>query len=176
MMASSGPSSPNGSDLHLLPTAVAIDKGDGAQHPATDIDGNPRDGHPDAGADEYFIGAPAPLAAGPSAPAVSGSGPSTAGTSRGKLLKRLKVRRTRRGYVLHLRIARRARVAAHVDRRKRPHRFRTVRRVKARAVKAGFVRIRLGRLRSGHYRVRLVATEVGGKTRRATLAFRVRKR
>jgi hypothetical protein len=40
-------------DLHLQPGAAAVGHGDPADHPATDIDGDPRqDGLPDAGADE----------------------------------------------------------------------------------------------------------------------------
>jgi len=52
-------------DLHLIPGAAAIDAG-GSSYPATDIDGDarPRDAGPDAGADEFGIGAtsaPAPI-------------------------------------------------------------------------------------------------------------------
>jgi hypothetical protein len=43
----------HGFDLHLRPGAAAIGHGDPTNHPATDIDGDPRqDGLPDAGADE----------------------------------------------------------------------------------------------------------------------------
>ncbi len=42
-----------GFDFHLVPGAAAVGHGDPADHPATDIDGEPRvDGLPDAGADE----------------------------------------------------------------------------------------------------------------------------
>jgi hypothetical protein len=40
-------------NLHLLAGAAAIDNGDPADHPATDIDGNPRPNPPDAGAAEF---------------------------------------------------------------------------------------------------------------------------
>jgi hypothetical protein len=42
-----------GFDFHLAPGAAAVGHGDPVEHPATDIDGEPRvDGQPDAGADE----------------------------------------------------------------------------------------------------------------------------
>jgi len=41
-----------GGDLHLRPDSPAIDAGDPADYPATDIDSDPRTGIPDAGADE----------------------------------------------------------------------------------------------------------------------------
>jgi hypothetical protein len=42
-----------GFDFHLAAGAAAVDHGDPLDHPATDIDGDPRvDGLPDAGADE----------------------------------------------------------------------------------------------------------------------------
>jgi hypothetical protein len=40
-------------NLHLLAGAAAIDGGDPADHPATDIDGNPRPNPPDAGAAQF---------------------------------------------------------------------------------------------------------------------------
>ena len=56
-------------DFHLLPTAAAVDRGDPASFPATDIDGQarPAGGAPDAGADERSdagaAGQPAPSGA-----------------------------------------------------------------------------------------------------------------
>ncbi len=41
-------------NLHLLAGAAAIDNGDPADHPATDIDGNPRPNPPDAGAAQFL--------------------------------------------------------------------------------------------------------------------------
>jgi hypothetical protein len=43
---------PQATDLHLLPSSPAIGAGDPNDYPATDIDGQPRDTNPDAGADE----------------------------------------------------------------------------------------------------------------------------
>jgi chitodextrinase len=56
-------------DFHLTAGAGAIDRGDPASYPATDIDGDarPRGGTPDAGADEVRFG-PAPDARAPTAP------------------------------------------------------------------------------------------------------------
>jgi hypothetical protein len=58
----SGFLNPAALDLHLRATAAARDAGDPSDHPATDIDGEPRPqgAAPDAGADEFFLGAPGP--------------------------------------------------------------------------------------------------------------------
>ena len=81
MFESWSPSGPTGSNLHLVSTAVAINKGDAGAYPVTDIDGEARSagGAPDAGADEYNSTLPPPPPPGdteaPSAPA----GPAASG-------------------------------------------------------------------------------------------------
>jgi hypothetical protein len=54
-VSSLGFRNPGALDLHLVAGAAAIGRGDPANHPATDIDGDarPSGGAPDAGADEY---------------------------------------------------------------------------------------------------------------------------
>jgi hypothetical protein len=59
-VAPSGFSNPSALDFHLKAGAAAINAGDPASSPATDIDGNARGSAPDAGADEFVGSAPAP--------------------------------------------------------------------------------------------------------------------
>jgi hypothetical protein len=56
--APSGFLDPAAGDFHLLPTSDAIDHGDPASYPATDIDGDRRSAAPDAGADEVVAPGP----------------------------------------------------------------------------------------------------------------------
>jgi hypothetical protein len=82
----------------------------------------------------------------------------------------MRVKRTRRGLVLVVRLSADARVRGRVERRRR-----AVRRLKARSLHAGRRRIRLGRLARGRYRVRVSARFQGGQVGRASLRFRVRR-
>ena len=63
-------------DLHLVAGAAAIDHGDPADAPATDIDGNirPAGKAPDAGADEVPVAQPIPDPVGSGSPLSSGTG------------------------------------------------------------------------------------------------------
>jgi hypothetical protein len=149
------------SNWRLLPGSPAIGAADPDDVPATDRDGHARDADPDAGPDEH------------------GTSGSTRGTEpigfRTPLRMRVRLRRTRRGPVLVVRLSAPARVSARIQRKRRAgfRGVRGVRRLRARRVPAGRTRIRLGRLPRGRYRMNVVATPVTGLKRHRTVRFRV---
>jgi hypothetical protein len=153
-----------GGDLHLTPSSPAVAAGNPASFPGADVDGEARPAHglPDAGADEWDAAGAPPGQDTPIAP------------KRGRLIIRLHVTRDRRGYVVRLRLARRARVGLWVDRRVHG-RYRAVRHLKLRALKAGNAHMRLGRLHRARYRLRLVAVEPGGHRSHRKLRFKARR-
>ena len=150
---------PGSGDLHLRANSPAVGAGHPTSFPGSDIDGErrPAHGRPDAGADERGAGRPSKGKTRP----------------RRKLIAAARVRKTRGGYVVRMRLRRPARVAALLDRRRHGH-YRVQRHRRAGAVRPGTVRLRLGRLQNGRYRVRLTATEPSGKRSHRTLRFRVR--
>jgi len=150
-------------DFRLRAGSPAIGAGNPSSYPATDFQGQPRpgDGRPDAGADEF-----------------DGSVHATPPPRKGKR-KRLRVRKVRvqrgeHGYVLRLRMSRRARIGGALARRRGGH-YRRVRRLVPHARSAGPVRIRLGHLRKGRYRLRVIAV-AGNRRVSAKVFFRVRRR
>jgi hypothetical protein len=150
-------------DPRLRAGSPAIGAGNPNSFPPTDFHGQarPGDGSPDAGADEYD---------GSTVRRIEPRGRRKALRVRG-----LRVTRTRRGLMLRLRLSERARVTGTLSRR-RGTRYRTVRRLAARRLAAGAVRIRLGRLPKGRYRLRLKAVASGSDRASATVRFRVRRR
>ena len=144
-----------GGDYHLTSGSRARNAGDPRYAPARDIDGSPRDSTPDAGADEWYT-------------------PPGRRERAARLVTGMHVTRTKRGFVLRSRLARRARVGAWVDRRKHRH-YHAVRHLRTRPLAAGKRHIRLGRLRRAPYRIRLLAIESTGKRSHPKLRFRVRR-
>jgi hypothetical protein len=134
------------------PGSAAVGAADPRDAPAGDRQGQRRDGDPDAGPDE-----------------LSGALAERGG---GRPVHGLRVRRTRRGIALRLRFSRPGRVSGWLDRR-RGNRFVHVRRLRVRRGAAGPAQVRLGRLRPGRYRVRLVAVARGGARSRTVLRFGV---
>ena len=155
----------NGGDLHLRSNSPAVGAGDPASFPSRDIDGQGRPAHgpPDAGADEWDAAAGG---------TPGGGKPKT----KRRLVTGMHVNHTRRGgHILHMRLRRPARVSARIDRRAHK-RYRVVRHLRVRRLKAGQASIRLGRLHMGRYRLRVVATERSGAKSRPKLRFRVHRR
>ena len=151
------------STWHVQRGSPAIDAGDPGNAPATDREGQLRDGRPDAGPDEF--GTP-------------GSGvPPAVGRRdvRAPRLRRLRVRIRRHRAVVLFRLSEPARVALRLDRR-RGGRFHTIRRTGWRALTAGERRLRLGKLRAGRYRLRVLARDAAGNRRIAIIRFRVHRR
>ena len=124
------PSWVGGGDYHLTAHSRARNAADARYAPASDLDGNPRDSTPDAGADEWYT-------------------PPPGGRERAaRLVTGMHVTRTKRGFVLRFRLARRARVGAWMDRRKHKH-YHAVRHLRTRPLAAGKRHVRLGRLAQG---------------------------
>jgi hypothetical protein len=152
-----------GGDPRLRAGSPAIGAGNPNSFPPTDFHGQarPGDGAPDAGADEY------------DGSTVRGTEPR--GRRKALRVRGLTITRARRGLVLRLRLSERARVTGTISRR-RGTKYRKVRRLAARRLAAGAVRIRLGRLPKGRYRLRLKAVASGSDHASATVRFRVRRR
>jgi hypothetical protein len=150
-------------DFRLRAGSPAIGAGNPDSFPATDFQGQPRpgDGRPDAGADEFDGSQLTPPPAGKK-------------KSRRLSVRALSVRRGARGYVLRIRLSRRAKVGGAVARRRGGH-YRAARRIAQRPLARGTARLRIGRLRKGRYRIRVTAV-AAGKRDSATLRFRVRRR
>ncbi len=169
---------PAAHDWHLLPSAVAIGKGDPGDRPATDRDGFLRDSDPDAGADEFGNG-PATT---PGTTPAGGGGQDAAGRagaprilSARLLRKRIcKVRRRRcpRSTRLVVRVSADARLTARL---RRSGRARRTLRKRALAGRRARLVVRARGLRRGRYRITLVATDAAGRrSARRTLRLRVR--
>jgi hypothetical protein len=153
-----------GADFRLRPGSPAIGAGNPASYPATDFQGQPRPGggRPDAGADEFDGSKAAPKA--------------KKKHRRKRLrMRRLRVRHVGRGHVVRLRLTRRARIRGALARRGPHGHYRRVRRIVPRMHRAGAVRIRLGHLRRGHYRLRITAV-TGGRHVSAKVRFHARRR
>jgi hypothetical protein len=152
-----------GGDPRLRAGSPAIGAGNPSSFPPTDFHGQarPGDGAPDAGADEY------------DGSTVRGTEPR--GRRKALRVRGLTVTRASRGLVLRLRLSERARVTGTLSRR-RGTKYRKVRRLAARRLAAGAVRIRLGRLPKGRYRLRLKAVASRSDHASATVRFRVRRR
>jgi hypothetical protein len=137
----------------LLAGSPAIGAGDSGDAPARDRGGQPRDADPDAGPDEFFkAGAPPRRVA--------------------RFRVRLRVTRIGRRVTVRAYLSRAARISGRLGRR-HDRRYRSLRNLNSRKVSAGTVALRLGKLKSGRYRIRIVARPTTGKKRIAALRFRV---
>ena len=148
-------------DPRLRRGSPAIGAGNPNSFPPTDFQGQarPGDGAPDAGADEYDASV----------------GP-VVGLRKRLTARGLRVTRVRRGRrVALLRLSQPSRVGGTLSRR-RGGSYRVVRRLKSRRLAAGPVRIRLGRLSRGRYKLRITAVASGSNRASATIRFRVRRR
>ena len=118
--------------------------------------------------------APSPAAPAPDAgerPRVRTGGPAPAARRRAARLTRMAVHRVRGRWVAAFRLSARARV--RLDLRRGGH---AVRRSRASSLRTGAHRVRVGRLRPGHYRLRITAVTQGGRATVRTLRFRVARR
>ena len=158
-------------DFHLTPNSPAIDAGSAQFAPATDHDGRPRSGAPDAGAFEYDSGRPP-------APPTRGLQPGLLRFQSVRLRPAVICRHARRGCPgsARLRVAtsRKARVSIRLIRLRSNHRSRRVRTLTMPAARKSVARVRARGLARGRYRLRITAT-VGGLRSKATFrALRVR--
>jgi hypothetical protein len=118
------------------------------------------------------------------ASALVGAGQAGAGTPRRARdrtkprLTRLRVRRSGRRYVLTFRLSERATVRGRLDRGRRDsRRYRRVKAISTKRLKAGSRRVVLGRLKPGRFRLRVQARDVAGnKGKVARKAFKARSR
>jgi hypothetical protein len=117
-------------------------------------------------------------------PAGPAGGPAPGGSTaaldtRRPRLARLRVKRVGRRYVASFRLSEAARVSVRLDRGRRGSRtrFRFLRRLAARPLRAGARSVTLGRkLKPGRHRVLLTATDAAGNDVRVAARFRVRAR
>jgi hypothetical protein len=157
-------------DFHITARSPAVDAGRVQYAPATDRDGRPRSGAPDAGAYEYDSGRPAALI-----PPTKAKRP------------RLRVVRLRPAVIcrharsgcpsrarLRLALSKKARVTVRLLRLRRPHAARSVRTLRRAAMRRGTIRIRARGLARGAYRVRVVATAGGRHSKAHSRVLRVR--
>jgi hypothetical protein len=164
---------PGAFDFHLTPGSPAIDAGRAEYAPATDREGTPRSGLPDAGAYEYDSGRP------PTPP--PGGGKGNAGALRVSVM-RLRPRvicRHRRGGCpstarLRLVLSKKARVTVRLSLLRAPHGAKPVRTLRRPAMRRGTIRIRARGLARGVYRVRVIASADGRRKARSR-ALRVRR-
>jgi hypothetical protein len=119
---------------------------------------------------------PTPVGAGGPAP----GGSAAAQDTRRPRLSRLRVKRVGRRYVAVFRLSEAARVGVRLDRGRRRGtrtRYRFLRRLAARQLRAGARSVTLGRrLKPGRHRVLLTATDAAGNEVRVAARFRVRAR
>jgi hypothetical protein len=168
--------SPNTFDFHLLANSPAVDAGRAEYAPATDREGNPRSGLPDAGAYEYDSGRP---------PTPPGGGGNNGGGKSGRL--RISVARLRPAVIcrhrrhgcpstarLKLVLSKKARVTVRLARMHKPHGAKPVRTLRRKAIRRGTIRIRARGLARGVYRVRVIASAGGARNARSR-ALRVRR-
>ena len=128
--------------------------------------------------------APAPGAPARPAPAGAGSPPpggsAAAQDTQRPRLQRLRVKRVGRRYVAVFRLSEAARVGVRLDRGRRRGtrtRYRFLRRLAVRPLRAGARSVTLGRrLKPGRHRVLLTATDAAGNEVRVAARFRVRAR
>jgi hypothetical protein len=163
---------PGAFDFHLTPGSRAVDAGSAEYAPARDREGTPRSGLPDAGAYEYDSGRRPAL----QPPPAKGKRP------RVRVLRvspAVICRRARRGCPsrarLKLVLSQKARVIVRVSRVRRTHaaakRGRTLRRP---AMRRGTIGIRARGLARGRYRIRVVATAGGLRSKAKSRTVRVR--
>jgi hypothetical protein len=179
-----------------LPSAVSAGAGDPVGSPGfmpVHIDGAGRTVH-DIGADPLVLhvrspGAGAPAGAVPVAGAgaagrdatTSGAAPSAAtapgvADKRRPRVSRLRIRRVGRRYVAFFRVSEPARVTTRVDRARRGSRvrYRAVKRLTARQMRAGARTLSLGRLTRGRHRLVLTLRDAAGNRVGVARVFRVR--
>jgi hypothetical protein len=159
-------------DFHLTPGSRAVDAGSAEYAPATDREGTPRSGLPDAGAYEYDTGRP------PTTPPGGHGNRGRFRISVARLRPKVICRHRRHGCPstarLKLVLSKKARVTVRLSRLHRAHGAKTVRTLRKKAVRRGTIRIRARGLARGRYRVRVVASS--GGTRKATSrVLRVRR-
>jgi hypothetical protein len=169
---------PGDFDFHLTPGSRAVDAGSAEYAPATDREGTPRSGLPDAGAYEYDSGRP------PTPPPGGGNGNGNGNNAGGlrisvmRLRPRVICRHRHRGCPsrarLKLVLSEKARVTIRLSRLRRPHGAKPVRTLRRPAMRRGTIRIRARGLARGVYRVRVIASSDGRRKARSR-ALRVRR-
>jgi hypothetical protein len=174
-----------------LPSAVSAEAGDpvhsagfmpvgidGAGRTVRDIAGDPLVLHvrsPGAGAPADAVPAAARPAGLPAAPPGAGILSTTADKSRPRV-SRLRIRRVGRRHVAEFRLSEAARVTSRVDRARRGSRkrFRVLKRLTARQLRAGGRTLSLGRLKRGRHRLVLTLRDATGNRLGVARGFRVR--
>ena len=143
-------------DFHLTANSRAIDAGDALYAPATDRDGRPRSGPPDAGAYEYDSGRP------PTPPDTRGLQPGLLRIQSVRLRPAIICRRARRGCPRSARLrvvtSRKARVSVRLIRLRSNHRPRRVRTLTMPTARRSAGRVRARGLARGRYRLRITAS------------------
>jgi hypothetical protein len=159
-------------DFHLTANSRAIDAGHAQYAPATDRDGRPRSGAPDAGAYEYDSGRP------PAPPDNRGLQGGLLRIQSVRLRPAVICRRARRGCPRSARLrvvtSRKARVSVRLIRLRPDHRPRRVRTLTMPAARRSVGRVRARGLARGRYRLRITAAVGTLRSKAATRALRVR--
>jgi hypothetical protein len=159
-------------DFHLTAGSRAVDAGSAQYAPATDREGTPRSGAPDAGAYEYDSGRP------PTPPDTRGLQPGLLRIQSVRLRPAIICRHARRGCPRSARLrvvtSRKARVSVRLIRLRSNHRPRGVRTLTMPAARRSVGRVRARGLARGRYRLRITAAVGGLRSKATTRSLRVR--
>jgi hypothetical protein len=161
---------PTRGDFTLLPNSIAVNAGNPTYAPRTDKRGLPRDARPDAGAYEFGVG--------------GGSGPPA---QPGRRRPRIKFARLRPNVIckparrgcpstarLKLRLSRKARVSVAIQRVRSGHKPKRVRRMGLPKRRKLGTRLHARSLHRGRYRLKIVASNLGGRSKPKFLKLTVR--